>query len=339
MITHFGLDLGLDNIKIVQAVKEKETFRLVTAGMIKTPVNAFSSDSEKDLVAVAEAIKKLKNEIKVATREVVTALPERSVFSQMIEVPKMSEEELAQAIPWEAENLIPQPIAEVSLDWEVIEDEAASKLNKTRVLLVATPTALVNKYLQILKLAELEPVALETEVIALVRALKPAFGQGNLILVDLGSKSTNIAVISRGNIFLTRQIPTAGEAITRALSVGLSLDFATAEEYKKAYGCSSQGENRVAAAIEPILAVIGNEVKTAIHFYAEKDRTPLSLLVLSGGTALLPGMAEYFARSLEMEVQIADPFSVFKMEAGSQAALKKIAPIFTVALGLSLKEV
>ncbi len=338
MISHFGLDLGFDNIKIVQLAKDKDQFRLLTAGMIKTPVNSLASDAEKDLVAVAEAIKKLKSEIKVSTNEVVTALPERSVFCQIIEVPKMSEEELAQAIPWEAENLIPQPLAEVSLDWEVIEDEASAKINKTKVFLVASPNKLVNKYLQILKLADLEPIALETETISFVRALKPIFKQGSLILVNLGAKSTDISLISQGNIALTRQIPTAGEAITRALIAALGLDFNTAEEYKKAYGYSTQGENKVAVAIEPILAVIGNEIKKAIHFYQEKGQNSLGLIILSGGTALLPGMAEYFAKSLELEVQIADPFALVKTEAGSQAALKKVSPIFTLALGMAMKE-
>jgi len=337
MISHFGLDIGADSLKIVQIAKEGKGYRLVTAGMIKAPVNGMT-DSEKDLVAIAETIKRLKSEIKVKTNQVVTSLPERNVFSQIIEVPKMNENELSQAIPWEAENLIPQPLAEVSLEWEVIEDETASKLNKTKVLLVAAPTNLVNKYLQVLKLADLEPIALETELIAIVRALKSAFNQGNLILLNLGSKSSDVVLVYHGNLFLTRQIPTAGEAITRGLTTALGLDFATAEEYKKSYGYSQKAENKVGMAIEPILAVIAAEVKKAIHFYSEKQSEPLKLVVLTGGSALLPGISEYFARALEIEVQTVDPFSLIKVDEGSQALLKKIAPIFTVALGLAMKE-
>lgn len=338
MITHFGLDIGSESVKIVQVAREKEYFRLVTAGMIKTPVNGMGSDADRDLVAMAETIKKLKNEIRVSTNEAVVSLPERGVFTRIIEVPKMSEEELSQAIPWEAENLIPQPIAEVNLDWEIIPDEAEAKSNKTRILLAAAPTTLISKYLKVLKLAEVEPKALETELLAVVRCLKPLFAQGSLVMVNLGAKSSDIAIINRGNLYTTRQLPTAGEAISRGLTTTLNLDFATAEEYKKTYGLSGQFENKLVTAIEPILAVITAEVKKATQFYLENEQTPLKLLILTGGTALLPGVTEYFTRSLDLEVQVADPFSVIKIDEKSQPFLKKYSPIFTVALGLAMKE-
>lgn len=337
MINHFGLDIGSDSIKIVQVANEGNTFRLVTAGMIKTPGNGIS-DAEKELVTVAEAIKKLKTEIKVNTNRVVTSLPERSVFSQIIELPEMSEEELKQAIPWEAENLIPQPLSEVTLDWEIIPDEMLTKLNKVKVLLVAVPTVLVNKYLQVLKLADLEAVALETEIITTLRVLKMAFAQGNFVLLNLGSKTANIILLNRGNPFSNRQLPTAGEAITRSLTSVLGFDFATAEEYKKSYGYSGQAENKVAIAIEPILAVVADEIKKAIHFYTEKLNEPPKLMILTGGTSLLPGIAEYFTKTLGIEVQIVDPFALIKVDEENKTLLKKIAPVFTVALGSAMRE-
>lgn len=338
MINHFGLDIGSEHIKIVQVAQEKDAFRLVTAGMIKAPSPGMSADADKDLLAVAETIKKLKNEIRVTTNEVVLSLPERSVFTSIIEVPTMTDEELKQAIPWEAENLIPQPMAEVNLDWEVIPDGAEAKSNRIRVLLAAAPTVLINKYLKVLKLAELEPKGLETELLAVVRCLKPLFGQGSLVLVNLGAKSSDIALIHRGNLYLTRQLPTAGEAVTRALTTTLNMDFATAEEYKKTYGLSGQFENKLVAAIEPILGVVANEVKKAAQFFLEKEQTPLKVMILTGGTAMLPGITEYFTRFLDLEVQVADPFSFIRLDEKSKQFLKKYSSVFTVALGLAMKE-
>lgn len=338
MITHFGLDIGSESIKIAQVEGEKNSFRLVTAGIVKTPVPSLALESDKDLVAVAEAIKKLKNEIKVASSQVVTALPERHIFTQMIEMPRMNPDELAQAIPWEAENIVPQPLTEINLDWEIVEDGESAKGNRMKVLLVAAPKALIDKYLKVLKLAELEPLALETELLATVRCLNPIFNQGNLIIANLGLKSLDIAVIYRGSLFLTRSLPTAGEAITRALGTALNLDLATAEEYKKTYGLSQQAESKVASAIGPILAVIRDEIKKAIHFYTEKKQDPLRLLILSGGSSLLPGLTEYFAQSLNLEVQVADPLALIKVDEKSRQLLKSSSPLLTIALGLAMKE-
>lgn len=338
MAKHFGLDIGSDSIKIVQLEGKEGAFRVVTAGMIKTPSPGLVSEAEKDFMAVAEAIKRLKNEIKVTSNSVVVALPERSVFNQIIEVPKMNNDELAQAIPWEAENLIPQPIAEVNLDWQIIDDEESRRRNKMRVLIVAAPKTLIDKYLRVLKMADLEPVALETELLASLRCLRPVSIQGNLLLVNIGAKSLDVAIIGKGNMYLTRRFPTAGEAITRALGASLNLDLTTAEEYKKAYGLTNQLEGKIANSIVPIIEVVSNEIKKALHFYQEKQKEPLRLMVLSGGSSLLPGLTEYFTKGLGLEVQVADPFSLVKTDNTSMQALRKISPMFTVAIGLAMKD-
>jgi len=198
MADHFGLDIGSDTIKIIQLEKRKNSFVLVAAGIARNPLGNFNLDDEKGVVTLAEAIKKLKNEAKVTTNLVVAALPERNIFSQIVELPKMEGDQLSKAIPWEAENIIPQPISEVNLDWEIIEDEESLKNNKTKILLIAAPSVLVNKYLQVLKLADLVTLSLETESLAIIRCLKQQINKGSLILVNMGAKSLDIILVKRG---------------------------------------------------------------------------------------------------------------------------------------------
>jgi len=328
--------MGADTIKIAQVDKEKDSFKLVSAGMAKTPLNGLSSDSDKDLVAVAETIKKLKKEAKIESQEVALSLHEMNVFTQVFDFPKMSEEELNQAIPWEAENMIPKPLSEVNLDWEIIPG-VESPGGKVKILLVASPTELVKKYLRIIRLADLVPVSLETEFLAIARCLKPISERGNFLAVNIGFSSTDIAVVRNNYLYTTRSLPSAGESISRSISAGLGLDLAVAEEYKKTYGLSPQLEGKVAGAIEPILAVILNEIKKAIRFYEEKEQESLKLVVLSGGTCLLPGFSEYLAKALGIEVQIADPLSLMGAEEQTRLALRSSSPIFTVAFGLAMR--
>lgn len=338
MTKHFGLDIGSDNIRIVQLVKEKDGFRLVTAGMIKAPALGLASEAEKDLVEVAEAIKKLKSELKIVTHEVAVGIPERNVFSRIIEVPQMETDELTNAISWEAENLVPFPLAEVNLDWEVVEEADKNIVGKMKILLIACPTALVNKYLHLLKLADLEPVALETETLATMRCLRPVFDKASVLLVNIGVKSAEIAVISKGNLSITRSLPIAGGAITRSISSNLGLDLPVAEEYKKNYGLSPELEGKVAAAVETVLATVVDEIKKAIRFYTDTEHDSPKLMILAGGSALLPGISEYFTKALGLEVQIADPFSLVAFDQQKQGDLKKLSPLFAVALGLAMRE-
>ncbi len=337
MADHFGLDIGSNSIKIVQLQKDKNLFRLVAAGLIKTPAVDMSFENEKDIVLVAEAIKKLKNESKVTTKNIVIAIPERSVFSRIIEVPKMSDNELSSAIPWEAENVVPMPIGEVNLDWEIIPDEESDKNNKFKVLLVAVPSVLINRYLKIIKMADLVPVTIEADSLSIIRCLRPFFNQGNMVILNMGARSLDIILVSHGNFFLTRQLPSAGEGITRAISNSLGMDMPTAEEYKKTYGLTNQFEGKIYNVIEPILAVAANEINKMIRFYGEKIPEPMKVLVLGGGTSLLPGINEYFTKVLNLEVQTADPLSLLLGDMSNMQSLKKNSPLFTVACGLAIK--
>lgn len=339
MADRFGLDIGSDSIKIVELSGGKDNFQLQTLGLIKTTGMGISSDSERDLIALAEAIRKLKKEIRVVSDNVVASIPDRNVFTHLLEIPKMTPEELHQAIPWEAENIIPQPLSEINLDWEIVEDDELASQNKMKVLLVAAPKALINKYLRVLKMAELEPVAIESEFLSAARCLKPVVTNTDLLIANLGLKSLDLALIRKGSLLLARSLPTAGEALTRALSTTLSMEQPAAEEYKKAYGLSNQLEGKVAAALDPILRVMGNEIKKVAHYYEEKCKDTLKLMILCGGSALLPGIAEHFTQMLNLEVQIANPFAGVKADETVKEPFRNISPLFVVAMGLAMKEV
>jgi len=334
----FGLDIGSDSIKIAQVEGSGGRFSLVTAGMIKTPGNGLASESEKDLVMIAETIKKLMKEVNLHASEVVIALPERDVFTQVVEMPKMSTDQLNQAIPWEAENLIPRPLTEVNLDWQIL-NSAGENSTKMKVLLIAAPKEKVNKYLKVLRIADLDPLALETNTLAITRLLNLALPQTDSLLVDFGAESLGTALIKQGQLLAVRSLPFGGQAITRAISTAFNFDFPMAEEYKKTYGFTSQLENKVASAMMPVLTSMASELKKIVHFYEEKEQKPLKLITLVGAGALLPGLPEFLTQALALEVQVIDPFSVIKTEEKTHEVFKKSAPLFAVAIGLAMKEV
>lgn len=331
----FSLDIGSNSIKMIALENNDGKFRLSKYGLTKTPGLGLMSDKQSDLVAVAEAIKKLRNELKINTNEVYLSLPERSVFSQIIEMPKMSNDELQQAIPWEAEDLIPQPLNEVRLDWEVLEENNST--GKLNVLLIAAPNTVIARYLDVLRLAELKPVLMETEVLSLSRCLNANSLKGSFLVLNIGAKAADLSITKAGNVYLTRSLAGGGDAMTRALSSSLGLELVTAEEYKKTYGLTNQLEGKVALSLEPVVSIIINETKKAMRFYQEKNEEPLKALIMTGGTSLLPGLPEYLTKALNLEVVVMNPFSFLTIDQQTAGVLKNSSPLYSVALGLSLK--
>lgn len=337
MNNFFGLDIGSETIKILQVSGDKSKLHLESAGIAKNPVLGYISESDKEMLPLVETIVKLKKEAKISTDFVNVSLQERSVFTQTIEVPQMPEADLEQAIKWEAESVIPKPIAEVSFDWKVIPDEKTAKQGKMKILIVAAPLVLINGYMKVLKMAGLKPLSMESESLAILRALNQNLAGKNALVFNWGLKSAEIIIAQNSVFYLNRSLAATGESLSRAVSVGLGLDMVSAEEYKKTYGLRSDLEGKVGKSLEPQLENLTNEIKKAINFFEEKEQEKIKMMVLSGGSSLLYGAVEYFTKCLGLEVQASNPF--ISIEAPPQYAefLKKNLPFFTVAAGLVMK--
>lgn len=336
----FGLDIGSGNLKLVQLKKTGEKFNIVALGL--APVEkSLESESEADLAVVAETIRKLVGVAKVTTKDVVCSLPEDKIFTRIVEFPRMDEKELKSAIKWEAEQYIPIPLSEVVVDYQFLSEFVEEgKKKKIRVFLAAAPKNLVDKYLSVLEMADLRPVGLETEMVALARSLILP-GSAPTIVVDLGSRATDIGLIENGEVILTRSIPSAGKAITRSLATNLDMKPEQAEAYKKAYGIDKEKlEGKIMKAAGPVIDLVIGEVKKVISSQKEKEGAlRIERVILSGGTADLPQIIHLFAERLGVEVEIGDPFQ--RAENASEVLLKLekgAMPLFAVAFGLAMKD-
>lgn len=339
MNTIAGLDIGSHSIKLIELAREGDQVALIAAGSMPTPQKALTSSLQADTEALAVAIKQLIQSTGTKTRTVNLALPESKVFTRVIEVPQLSPRELTSAIKWEAEQYIPLPLDQVNVDFTVLQDGKNTRTSKMEVLLVAAPKALVDKYVSIMELAELNAVSAETEIIATSRAVGRSLPNvRTVMIVSLGAQSADIAILRSGVLMFTRSVSTGGEAITRAIAQNLDFNLTQAEEYKRAYGLQQDKlEGKIITAAKPIMDTIIQEMKRAMAFYAEKYKEEhVDTVILSGGTARLPGMVIYIAQALNCEVQLANPWVGIAKDARFNV-LNTEGANFSIAVGLALR--
>lgn len=334
-----GLDIGSFSIKAVVLSHKTKPVSLVSFGSIAAPQPGVASENPFELEAEAKSIKTLLTSIKAPDAPVVVALPESKIFTRVIsDLPFLSDEELASSIRYSAEEFVPLPTDQVNLYWQVIN--RSKPQNNTSVFVVASPKNTVNKYLKMLDFIKIKPHALETELIAATRALvgNNPYAPTTLI-VQLGSHSTDFAVVSKGLILLTRSIGTGGMALTRAISQYLNFEPVQAEEYKKVYGMlEDQLGGKIFQVLKPLVDIILTEAQRVIQsFQAKNVQNPIKRVVLSGGGAKLPGLVIYFANTLGLEIQEADPWYFIGKDKSLQAKLVDSAQ-YTIAVGLALRE-
>ncbi|HPR99844.1 MAG TPA: type IV pilus assembly protein PilM [Candidatus Woesebacteria bacterium] len=335
-----GIDMGLGSIKVVALDRVGEVMSLMAIGEVKTPNQDWmkSEVTKKSLEEVAKSLKSLINDLKIGNRAAVIALPEYEIVSRLVSLPPLEEKEIKDALTFEAETFVPYPLDKVSIDYEVIEEDEGGRLT---VFAIAARNDLISNYIKIFKAVGMELLAIESPAVSMRRILKQiATASEATMVLDIGQKYSDLIGFKNGNIYFARSISLGGESITRAISVNLGLDMASAEEYKKAYGIKEMElEGKIKSAIMPVFESMAEEIRRAMALYSESNNQAIELLVLSGGGAKLPGLAEEFTRILGIEVQVIQPF----LKIDSQ---KIVSPInlevdgyrFSTAVGLALRE-
>lgn len=345
----FGLDIGVTSIKAVSLSYEKNGFLLSSCIIAPSTQKGMLSESPLDQEEMANAIKKALAAAKITAKNVNIALPENQVYTKIIEMPALSDRELSLAINWEAEQYIPVPLTTVSLVWAVLnpiqKGEKTILNKKLQVLVVGAPTALVDKYRKILAMSGLNVVAIETEILSVVRSLtyqkeKPSDPFPTSIILSIGAINTSLALVKDGIVIFTYSIPVGGIAINRAIEADLGVSLMQAEEYKKVYGVlKSSPSAKIGDAIKPILNSILEEIKKVMIFYSQKykDDALIQQILLSGGTAKLPGLDIFFAENTGIETVIADSWSILASNSVLSQDARNNSLDYTIAIGLAMR--
>lgn len=342
--TVLGLDVGSRYIKYTELLHgDKNRFQLLSVGMCPSPGRGLSSDVALDHEALGVTIKKLLRDGGIKTKTVNVALPEANVFTRIIQVPPLSERELASAIKWEAEQYIPLPLEEVEMDFSIVGESKDKEGNKKLdVLLVAAPKKLIDRFTKVLEAADLEAEAMETEIISASRALLPPVMDKPLtvMVVNIGGMTTDFSILRQGVIVFTRSLPSGGTTFTKAIAQDLGFPLPQAEEYKKAYGLKLEPiEGKIQRSLKPIFNVIVEEIKRSITFYQNKyPEEIVASLILSGGSAKLPGLVETLTETIGIESQIGNPWTRVGKDPVRFAKLDEDGSVFVVACGLAMRE-
>jgi cell division protein FtsA len=150
--------------------------------------------------------------------------------------------------------------------------------------------------------------------------------QVGTILADIGGGTTDISVFKDGSIWHTAIIPVAGYQFTRDIAVGLGLPFEVAEEMKKKYGTAmpvydgraddvSTGQNGNRISYQGLNDIIRARVEEVLRLIVlelprEQDTLIPGGLVLTGGSANLPGIDALGRDILRMPVRVGGPMNI-----------------------------
>jgi len=333
-----GIDVGTSSLKIIQIRREKEQAVLETYGELSAAAYSGGEPGRAVLLAdekVSEMIVDLRREAGATATKGIISIPLRYSFITVIDMPELTDEQIAGAIQFEARRYIPIPLTDVVLDWWKIPQRAGKK--GVSILLAAVQRDVIEKYRRILQAAQLESAGFEIEVFPPTRLLGSR-GRGAMMIIDVGALSTKLSIVEDGITQAVHHVDRASQAFTLAISQSLGIDFQRAEAMKQSVGISQRPEAAgVRHTITPLLDSLFDEAERLRANFRRKTNVSVDKAMVLGGGSLMPGFVDYTVERLGFEVMLSNPFQKLSYPAFLQPALKKIAPSFTVATGLAIR--
>ncbi len=333
-----GIDFGTSLVKAVELTLEEGKPKLVTYGEVDlarlekgivTGQNSF----DDELVLYLRA---LMDRLQSKGEGVYAAMPAFTGLISLIELPEMSEDDLKEAIQFEAHKYIPSSLDDVALSWEKVgsyqpEEGGPAKME---ILLVAALNKEVVRYRKYIERAGLQMNFLELETFSMIRSTI-GHDPGLFLVIDIGSRATNLVLVDDGLVKVSRNLDAGGKDITRTLTDGLGITAERADTLKRSdKDFLNQAESKL---VFPALDMIANEGKRMLSMYQGKypERT-CEGVVLSGGTAQLTGLTTYYERLFGLPVRVGDPWKRVIVPSMADADIKRLGTSFSVALGLAL---
>src|SRR5215475_10202838 len=233
-----GIDIGSHAIKLVRFALTGSSYQLINLALLPVTPDTVVDGVIGDLPAVQGMLRRLIALEKITDKDAALALSGHSVIVKKVQMVRMSEEELANAMPYEAEQHIPFDVYDVNTDFQIL-DTADANLNKSgqmEVLLAAAKKGRVEELSQVARGANLNPAVIDVDMLALINAFEVNYPDemgGHVVsLVHLGASMMTVLIVKDGLSIFQRDITLGGNQYTAALQEVLDVSRDDAEALK-----------------------------------------------------------------------------------------------------------
>lgn len=332
----FGLDIGTTAIRLVELRGSGSVKTLAKYAYVPVDTKVALSDSKGDQQRLGQAVAELVSHAKLGTNNVAVGLPSQRVFSTVVDFERLSPADMAKAIRYQADSLIPTPLDASKMDWAIIGDSPVDK-TKVEVLVSSVENKFVEQRLDILENIGLNVIAFEPDGFALARSLVPHDSQLPQMVIDVGSRATDLIIVAGGAPRLIRSIQTGSESIVRTASQNLNVDDRQAEQFVYKFGLGKDKlEGRVYEAIIGTIDILTGEIEKSIKFFQTRyPEVRLDRIVVTGAASAIPEFPVYLANKFNINVEIGNAWRNVNFDQARQNELLAVSNHFGVATGLA----
>ncbi len=338
-----GVDISATAIKLLELSRSGSKYRVESYAVEALPPNSVSDKTINDIEAVGEAVARAVKKSGTRTKQAAVCVAGSSVITKMISMPSgLSDDEMESQIQIEADQYIPFPLEEVAMDFEVVS-ESQEGADRVDVLLAASRSEIVDNVVASIelgglsaKVVDIEAFAIENTIDLMCKDLPAGTSTEAIAVADVGSAITTFSVMENMKTMYSREESFGGAQLTEDIQRRYGLSYEEAGLAKRQGGLPDNYEPEV---LEPFKENMASQIGRALQFfYASSQISDIDVLVLAGGCASIPGIAELVESKLSISTIIANPFANMAVASKIQTDnLTNDAPAMMIACGLALR--
>jgi len=319
-----GIDIGSHSVKAVVASKKGSL--VVVRSFVEIPISR-SGPAEPDQVAAA--MEELCGRLKIGSTLVVTCISTQQTTVRNMEIPFREEEKVRQVLKSQTEPYLAFPIEEVIIDFYNTE---SAREGRMKVLLTAIHKGVIKEHLELLSRSEIDPEVVDVDFMAVCNTAlqaEPRLREGGVTVLDVGASKTIACYIQDGKLLAVRCIALGGDDFTEAIAKELGVSFEEAERIK--LEMTEPVATKVSASV---LDRFRGELERTVRYFSSQVRAgTFDRVILSGGSAALPGLDRFLGEALSAEVSVVSASDTLKKSSGEEMPF----PRFATAVGLALR--
>lgn len=349
-----GLDIDRGALKAVQVSQSGGAYTLRHVGYRRLAPGAIAEGEVADHDLLASELKAFWSTHSFKGKSVYIGIANQKVVVRLLDLPKMSPEDLRGAISYQAQEHIAMPIEEAVLDHMVLGPAENGDLD--RVLVVAAQRDMVNRYSSAVKAAGLNPVGVDVKALSLLRStLPPSLFEEEVatLLLDISSEITSLVIVQGANPTLTRFIPGGADAFAQAVADAARMSTEEAEDAMMHLKLGSREEpgpdeasgpelpQEAQRGLEEAIRLLSEDIQRSIEYHnVQLGAREVSQVVLSGEGSMADGFEDYLGDLLAVPTFRGAPLQKFASNKSNvqDEQLKVMESVLAVAIGLALEE-
>ncbi len=340
--TLLGVDISTTSVKILQLSHSGDNYKVENYVIRPLPANAVVEKNISDIDAVGECIAQAISILKPRIKNAAVAVAGSAVITKTIEMnAALSDSDMENQIVVEADQYIPYPLDEVSIDFERQKLSERSP-DMVEVLLAACRRENVDSRVTALELGGLTAKVVDIEAYAIERAFSLLAGQigaedeQTIAIVDIGSVTTTLNVILGGKTIYTREQMFGGNQLSEEVQRRFGISATEAEAAMKRGGLPAEYEHEILA---PFKDLVTQQVgQTLQFFFSSSHYNEVDHILLAGGVAAIDGLCDLIQEGLSTPVRVANPFADLIISSKvNKTMLQNDAPSLLIACGLAMR--